>query len=190
MASLCKYCPSLLVHTTISNSPSLNLKVLIRKRRMSLPLQANTSPTCLYRQTHAIVIIPKADVPLSARWWLLLWAFLTGEITAKYRTHIIENFCARDWRWSIIPWGYLYFGKRRLVVCQGLAISGAWRPGCNQKDNIPWDNISRSMDMNMDYGHGQYVIRMYVFSLRLIISSGLQESIYCLDFKVYVTRGF
>ena len=184
MASLCKYCPSLLVHTTISNSPSLNLKVLIRKRRMSLPLQANTSPRCLHRQTHAIVIIPKADVPLSARWWLLLWAFLTGEITAKYRTHIIENFCTRDWRWSIIHWGYLYFGKRGLVVCQGLVISGAWRHGCSQKDNIPRDNTLRYM------GHGQYVIRMYVFSLRLMISSGLQESISCLDFKVYVTRGF
>ena len=47
-----------------------------------------------------------------------------------------------------------------------------------------------TMDMDMDYGHGQYVIRMYVFSLHLIISSGLQESISCLDFKVYVTRGF
>ena len=88
-----------------------------------------------------------------------------GDYREIQNTHYRENFCARDWRWSIIPWGYLYFGKRRLVVCQGLAISGAWRLGCNQKDNIPWDNISWYM------GHGQYVIRMYVFSLRLMISS-------------------
>ena len=31
---------------------------------------------------------------------------------------------------------------------------------------------------------------LYVFSLRVMISISLKESISCLDFKVYVTRGF